>query len=68
MKFSTNLPIWSDANKIGYMNQVDVDSLYHFICSMQLILIGLVWMGRRAFTAQCTNDSAWHEMEVIYNL
>ena len=30
MEFATNLPIWSDANKIGYMNQVDVDSLYHY--------------------------------------
>ena len=42
MKFVTNLSIWSNATtfKIGYTNQVDVDSLH---ITMQLILIDL-WM------------------------
>ena len=38
------------------------------LCCKQLILIGLVWMLCRAFTEQSTNDSAWREMEVIYNV
>ena len=66
VKLVTDLPILSNAKtfKIGYINQVDVDSLH---ITMQLILIDLVWMrrGTRAFTAQSTNDRAC-EMEVSF--
>ena len=69
MIFLINLPIWSNAEtiKIGYINQVDVDSLHITMQWAIDIDRPIVWMLRRAFTEQSTNDSAWRVMEVIYN-